>query len=836
MLGLRKASRRFGVAMSIACVAVAGAQARPFTVDDLLRQASFGPTITDPAGRWLVFEQRDPYVATPSFDYSTRNDVAGGRLRIVDLRRPGLARSLLAASDGPGDMALAVSPDGARLAIQRLQNHTLQVGVVTVATGDVRWLGVTLEDPYTNRAVQWRSADELIVLARKDGDLPLLYRVGSQSAAELPARWAVTARGGVSTTVLGSGAAATIRARPNPSRLISVNVRTGSSRVLAQGEIVDFELAPDGKHLALLETGEDLQPAAGATVQGAWGMQTERRRLSLLALATGERIQALPEADILDSLLTWRADGQELLVFARSPGAPWTAGRLWRIEAPSARAGCAMPPELTAEVRLRPERVSAAWMGREPIFLAKAGAPSSRPDWYRLGAGGPINLTRLLPAAPGAPFTVTSRGASFLQQGMVWRFDRDGRIESKTGKTVSPIAWTRSPRARRLNETPPTEKPLVSQPGALGPTVAGLSPGFPPILMPTGAAPIAFARQTATVIATLQTPEGVESLAVLRPHAPPAIVATINAHLADVAPPRLAAIDVPGKDGLSVRSWLYLPPDRRPGPPPPLIVRPYLGETYPRPYVSGPPPGALFANIRLMVGRGYAVLIPGLPRPKDGSEPLEGLADRVLAVVDAAAARPDLKNAFDPKRLALWGHSYGGYSTLGILTQTRRFRAAVVSAPPTNLLSFWGTFQPSWRVVPQDGVWIAWPTGWVETAQGGMGEPPWAAPERYVRNSPALLADRINTPVLLLHGDQDPIPVSQSEQMFSALYRQGKTASLVTYWGEDHLLNSPGTVRDLYARGFDWIDTYVGGPISGADGTPTAHPEAASASAGPKSQ
>ena len=830
------ARRRFGVAILIAYLALARAEARPFTVDDLLRQASFGPAIVDPAGRWLVFEQRDPYDATPSFDYSTRNDVAGGRLRIVDLRRPGLARPLLAASDGPGDMALAVSPDGARLAIQRLRDHRLELGMVTVATGEVRWLGLTPEDPYTNRAVQWRSPDELVVLARTDGDLPMLYRVGSQSAAELPARWAATARGGVSATVLGSGGATATRARPKPSRLLLVDVRSGAARALAQGEIVDFELAPDGTRVALLETGEDLQPGPGATVQGAWGMQTERRRLSLLDLATGVRVQALPEADVLDSLLLWRPDGRELLVFARTPGAPWTAGCLWRIDARSARATCATPPGLKAEVRLRPERVSAAWMGLDPILLARPEQPEARLDWYRLGAGRAVNLTRALPTAPGAPFTVTADGPTFLQRGAVWRLDRDGRIRDKAGQALSPIAWPRSTRARRLNETPPTDEGLVGRASALGPTVAGLASGVPPILLPAGATPVAYAPSTAAVIVTLRTPEGVESLAVLRPHAPPAVAATLNKHLADVAPPRLAAIDTPGPDGRPVRSWLYLPPEPAPGPPPPLVVRPYLGETYPKPYTLGPPPGALFANIRLMVGHGYAVLIPGLPRPRDATEPLQGLADRVLKVVDAAAARHDLKDAFDPQRLALWGHSYGGYSALGILTQTRRFRAAVASAPPTNLLSFWGTFQPSWRVSPQDGVWIAWPAGWVETAQGGMGAPPWAAPERYVRNSPALLADRIDTPVLLLHGDQDPISVSQSEQMFSALYRQGKTAALVTYWGEDHLLNSPGTVRDLYARGFAWIDTYVGGPVSAAGGTRTAHPGAASANAGPSSR
>jgi dipeptidyl aminopeptidase/acylaminoacyl peptidase len=88
---------------------------------------------------------------------------------------------------------------------------------------------------------------------------------------------------------------------------------------------------------------------------------------------------------------------------------------------------------------------------------------------------------------------------------------------------------------------------------------------------------------------------------------------------------------------------------------------------------------------------------------------------------------------------------------------------------------------------------------------------------RYASNSPVLLADRIQAPVLLIQGDQDPIPLSQGEEMFSALYRQGKDAEEVTYWGEGHIISSPGNVRDLYARAFGFLATRFG---SDAPATP----------------
>jgi dipeptidyl aminopeptidase/acylaminoacyl peptidase len=374
---------------------------------------------------------------------------------------------------------------------------------------------------------------------------------------------------------------------------------------------------------------------------------------------------------------------------------------------------------------------------------------------------------------------------------------------------VDPTPFPRLERARRSAEDVTGREAIFWRPQKAHPQMVPAEAGAAPIDLPLGATPLAYAPRSGAAVLDRRAATGLEEILVARAGAAPIVVETINVRLADTPPARLVAIDTPGPQGETVRSWLYLPPDSGSGAPPPLVVRPYLGERNPVPYPEYPPPLGLTANIRTLVGHGYAVLLPSLPRAPN-AEPLEGLADRVLAIVDAVGARPDLTQAYDHQRLALWGHSYGGYSVLGILTQTQRFGAAVASSPPTNLISIWGTFQPSWRVAPEDGLWMAWPAGWTETAQGGMGGPPWADPDRYVRNSPALLADRIQTPVLLLHGDQDPIGLSQSEQMFSALYRQNKPAELVTYWGEEHGLSSPGTVRDIYARGFGWIDGHLG--------------------------
>jgi dipeptidyl aminopeptidase/acylaminoacyl peptidase len=222
------------------------------------------------------------------------------------------------------------------------------------------------------------------------------------------------------------------------------------------------------------------------------------------------------------------------------------------------------------------------------------------------------------------------------------------------------------------------------------------------------------------------------------------------------------------------------------------------------------------ATAVLLAAHGYAVLLPSLPKPRDGPGVTAGLADRVLAIVAAAAADPELRGRFDADRLGLWGMSFGGYSTLAIVTQTDRFRAAIAEASMSDLFSIWGAFSLVDRIDPRHGLSPFYTAGWVEDVQPSTGAPPWADPQRYLFDSPALHADRVTTPVMLIHGELDGFPTSQPEEMFSGLLRQNKDAVLAIYWGENHGISSPGNLRDLYARGFQWLDDHLRPPVTAA--------------------
>jgi dipeptidyl aminopeptidase/acylaminoacyl peptidase len=93
-----------------------------------------------------------------------------------------------------------------------------------------------------------------------------------------------------------------------------------------------------------------------------------------------------------------------------------------------------------------------------------------------------------------------------------------------------------------------------------------------------------------------------------------------------------------------------------------------------------------------------------------------------------------------------------------------------------------------------------------ETGQLWMGSPPWIEPMRYVRNSPIFQADRVRTPLLIIQGDEDYVPIQQGEEFFTALYRHGKRARFVRYWGEGHVLESPANIRDLWAQIYRWLE------------------------------
>lgn len=265
-------------------------------------------------------------------------------------------------------------------------------------------------------------------------------------------------------------------------------------------------------------------------------------------------------------------------------------------------------------------------------------------------------------------------------------------------------------------------------------------------------------------------------------------------------------ISYTASDGTPLNAWLLLPPDYKSGTKLPMTTEIYPGRIYGK---KSPPDFSLYRNDfehpQLFAALGYAVLLPSMPLPKNpaGSHSLAGLASGVLPAVDAVIAR----GIIDPKRVALVGQSDGGSATLGLITQTDRFRSAIASAGFSDLVSLYGTFYGQYRYGDAGPPQKAQVLRMLQMEKGvfGLGGPPWSEPNRYRARSSIFDVSKVETPLMLVHGDLDFIPIQQAEEFFTGLLRQDKRAEFLRYQGEWHTIAGHANVLDLWSRIADWL-------------------------------
>jgi dipeptidyl aminopeptidase/acylaminoacyl peptidase len=202
-------------------------------------------------------------------------------------------------------------------------------------------------------------------------------------------------------------------------------------------------------------------------------------------------------------------------------------------------------------------------------------------------------------------------------------------------------------------------------------------------------------------------------------------------------------------------------------------------------------------NMQLLATRGYAVLLPDAPQ--HAGTPMLDLTKTVLPGINKVIEM----GIADPDRLGIMGHSYGGYSTLALIVQTKRFKAAIEACGPGDLLENYGAMN-------KDGT--AFGISIDEAGQGLMEGTPWQLRDRYIENSPFFYLDRVETPLLIIHGGADnSVGPFLGDQLFVSLRRLGKSAEYVKYDGEEHspLYWSYAHQMDLSARIIAWLDKYL---------------------------
>jgi dipeptidyl aminopeptidase/acylaminoacyl peptidase len=284
------------------------------------------------------------------------------------------------------------------------------------------------------------------------------------------------------------------------------------------------------------------------------------------------------------------------------------------------------------------------------------------------------------------------------------------------------------------------------------------------------------------------------------------IFPALNPGLSAVAPPEYRALRYVGINGDSLNATVLLPFGYDSGRRYPLVVAVYAGSLNPEGIAHFASPVEYTAfNLMLLSAHGYAVLLPSMPLRPYGlaSDPLPHLNDGVGPAIDKVVSL----GIADSTRVGLIGISYGGYSVYGLMTQSHRFRAAVVMNGISDLTSLYGAMDPRYRASEPDFA-VGTDPYYLETAQGRMGRAPWEDPERYRRNSPISFVDQVTTPVLILHGDLDLLGI-QDEEFYTALWRLGKPAEFVRYLGEHHDMLSGANIIDMWQRIYGWFDTYL---------------------------
>jgi dipeptidyl aminopeptidase/acylaminoacyl peptidase len=247
-------------------------------------------------------------------------------------------------------------------------------------------------------------------------------------------------------------------------------------------------------------------------------------------------------------------------------------------------------------------------------------------------------------------------------------------------------------------------------------------------------------------------------------------------------------------DGVPLNGMLHLPPGWRPGGPRlPVLLWAYPLD-YSDPDTAGQVRGSEQTFSRLegasplwLLLRGWAVLSCSMPVVGDPETMNDTFVDQTVSSAEAAIDTLDEMGIVDRRRVVVSGHSYGAFMTATLLAHSRLFAAGIARSGAYNRTLTPFGFQTERRSY-------------------------WEAAEVYHQVSPFTYANRIETPLLLIHGAEDgnsgTYPI-QSERLFQAIQGNGGTARLVVLPFEDHAYRARESVLHVIAETLEWVDRHA---------------------------
>ncbi|MFA6165638.1 MAG: prolyl oligopeptidase family serine peptidase [Gemmatimonadaceae bacterium] len=246
--------------------------------------------------------------------------------------------------------------------------------------------------------------------------------------------------------------------------------------------------------------------------------------------------------------------------------------------------------------------------------------------------------------------------------------------------------------------------------------------------------------------------------------------------------------------GDTLQGALFLPANYEAGKKYPTLT--YIYEKLSQGLNVYPQPNATrYANPAVYTSRGYAFFQPDITYKLD--EPGRSAVACVVPAVKAAIAT----GIVDPAKVGLQGHSWGGYQTTFITTQTDIFKTAIAGAPLTDMVSMFSS--------------VYWNSGSANqpifiSSQGRFSDSYARNPDPYIRNSPNRFAQNLKIPFMILHNDRDgAVDFNQGITYYNTLRELGKDVVLLEYVGENHGLSRAANQKDYAVRMQEWFDTFL---------------------------
>ena len=841
-------SWKAGVLPSIALLAslTTGALSaeRPLTVDDVLKLSNVGRAAVRPGSDTFVWEQSPPYDTLSDYGAGTAGTWWGSNYEIWTVSpRSTTPTRLFQPHDRTNYVLGGFSAGGRFLTLLAARD-----GKVWLAAYDFRRRRLT-EFPVTPRIpfvtvpdCAWLDNQHLAIAASATADGPRQFTFRRAIGNRLTASWAKSWKGKEPSVDQYDSSAGDTN-RPLPGRLVVLDLVSGHIQRLSSGQFSGLHPSPDGRWLAAVR--QSMLPQT--TVENPrldW--TTAQSTLTVFSLTgkLGEQ-EIAPELDVLPDSVEWNASSSKFAFFASRTGEGMRSGNYWIFDASNsvlkvephmglslasqrARGGANFPERAiwfkdSLAVFAHPTPGQPGTLAFEDIKLngvvdSRVAVASIPPHWFSLDSrSAPRDLT------PGmqevSPVPVFTDGLQFLVlgDGQVWQLDALGppvrlfqefspRLNSRTNEDIFretsiggagflPVAGAPEELARiDMEDALPRLKLLTTPPGTS----------------------VLAAAKSGTALVQVGGGKGA-SLALLHPHGEIQTLRKLNRFLDQIVETRWIDIgysNAQGSKRAQLSGCLLLPPDYHSGKQYPLIV-----EVYPdRPGGCGAPEvrnryamatQPTSYSEHLLAARGFIVFRPdtggGISRTPDG--PQAGLAAVLDRGVDAVLAA----GYGDPTRVGLMGFSQGGFASLWLATQSRRYQAIVSLNGWSDLANEF--FEMNWdkELAPADAPSVGASGRYLSPAGTDfyMGGTPWKFPQRYIANSPLWHSDAVSAPVLLIHSDMDGFDDAHYKSFFTSLYIQKKDARLLIYRGEGHTPSSPANIRHMWQNILFWFDKYL---------------------------